>query len=108
LESIPGLDKRLKIRALGKANNYSTLNKYRKGRLYLMLFFPGRVTRTLFAFAELTKMDPAYSGPPFDYEKILGDLISQVKTNYQIFLPVLLFLSNTLVTSRSFLAVYNL
>ncbi len=64
---------------LGKANNYSTLNKYWKSRLYLILFFPGRVTRTLFAFAELTKMDPAYSGPPFDYEKILGDLISQVK-----------------------------
>jgi hypothetical protein len=52
-------------------------------RLYLIFFFPRRVTRTLFAFAELTKMDPAYSGPPFDYEKILGDLISQVKTNVQ-------------------------
>ncbi len=48
----------------------------------------------MFAFAELTKMDPVYSGPPFDYEKILGDLISQVKTNYQklyISLPALLF-----------------
>jgi hypothetical protein len=27
-------------------------------------------------------MDPAYSGPPFDYEKILGDLILQVLVQY--------------------------
>ena len=48
-----------------------------------------RVTRTLFAFAELTKMDPAYSGPPFDYEKILSDLISQV--NYSTKYPAINF-----------------
>ena len=37
-----------------------------------------RVIRTLFAFAERTKMDPVYNGPTFECDKIMKDRISQV------------------------------
>jgi hypothetical protein len=29
------------------------------------------VTRTLFAFAEMTNMDPGYAGPEFDFDMII-------------------------------------
>ena len=38
-----------------------------------------RVTRTLFAFAEMTNMDPGYAGPEFDFDKIINELRSKVK-----------------------------
>ena len=36
------------------------------------------MTRTLYAFAELTKQDPSYTGPEFNSDQILRDLITQV------------------------------
>ena len=44
----------------------------------LILFYYFRVTRTLYAFGEQTNMDPSYTGPEFNPEKILRDLITQV------------------------------
>ena len=38
-----------------------------------------RVTRTLFAFAEMTNMDPGYAGPEFDFDKIIKELMIKVK-----------------------------
>ena len=37
-----------------------------------------RVTRALFALAELTSADPLFTGPEFDFEKILKDLMNKV------------------------------
>jgi len=34
-----------------------------------------KVTRTLFAFAEMTNMDPDYAGPEFDFDQIIKDLM---------------------------------
>ena len=38
-----------------------------------------RVTRTLFAFAEMTNMDPGYAGPEFDFDQIIKELMIKVK-----------------------------
>ena len=38
-----------------------------------------RVTRALFALAELTNADPLFTGPEFDFEKILKDLMNKVR-----------------------------
>ena len=37
-----------------------------------------RVTRTLFVFAELTNLDPNYTGPTFNFDTIIRELIEQV------------------------------
>ena len=36
------------------------------------------MTRALFAFAEMTNMDPEYSGPEFDFDKIIKELMNKV------------------------------
>ena len=36
------------------------------------------MTRTLFAFAELTNLDLNYTGPEFDFEKMIKDLMIKV------------------------------
>lgn len=38
-----------------------------------------RVTRAVFAFAEMTNMDPGYSGPEFDFDRIVKDLMNKVR-----------------------------
>ena len=43
-----------------------------------MIFSFFRVTRTLFAFAELTNTDPDYAGPEFDFDKIIKELMMKV------------------------------
>ena len=40
--------------------------------------FVFRVTRALFAFAEMTNMDLEYSGPEFDFDKIIKELMNKV------------------------------
>ena len=40
------------------------------------IFF--RVTRTLFIFAELTNLDPRYTGPVFNFDAIIRELVAQV------------------------------
>ena len=37
-----------------------------------------RVTRTLFIFAELTNLDPRYTGPVFNFDSIIRELVAQV------------------------------
>ena len=48
----------------------------------LISFF--RVTRTLFAFAEMTNMDPNYEGPEFDFDVIIKDLMLKVWKELQV------------------------
>ena len=43
-----------------------------------------RVTRTLFAFAEMTNMDPGYAGPEFDFDKIIKELMIKVKQSFVV------------------------
>ena len=38
-----------------------------------------RVTRAVFAFAEMTNMDPGYTGPEFDFDRIVKDLMNKVR-----------------------------
>ena len=38
-----------------------------------------RVTRTLFAFAELTNTAAEYSGPTFDFDTIMAEMVNQVR-----------------------------
>ena len=38
-----------------------------------------RVTRAVFAFAEMTNMDPDYTGPEFDFDRIVKDLMNKVR-----------------------------
>ena len=38
-----------------------------------------RVTRAVFAFAELTNTDAGYSGPEFDFDKIIKELMNKVR-----------------------------
>ena len=33
----------------------------------------------MFAFAEMTNMDPGYAGPEFDFDKIIKELMIKVK-----------------------------
>ena len=33
----------------------------------------------MFAFAEMTNMDPDYTGPEFDFDRIVKDLMNKVK-----------------------------
>ena len=42
----------------------------------IQLFF--RVTRAVFAFAEMTNTDAGYSGPEFDFDKIIKELMNKV------------------------------
>ena len=35
----------------------------------------------MFAFAEMTNMDPDYAGPEFDFDRIVKDLMNKVKRN---------------------------
>ena len=44
--------------------------------------FTFRVTRTLFAFSEMTNMDPNYTGPEFDFDKIIKELMNKVRLFY--------------------------
>ena len=44
-----------------------------------------RVTRTLFAFAEMTNMDPGYAGPEFDFDKIIKELMSKVTQSLGVY-----------------------
>ena len=37
-----------------------------------------RVTRAVFAFAEMTNTDAGYCGPEFDFDKIIKDLMNKV------------------------------
>ena len=46
------------------------------GNISQILF---RVTRAVFAFAEMTNTDPGYSGPEFDFDKIIKDLMNKVR-----------------------------
>ena len=43
--------------------------------------FCTRVTRAVFAFAELTNADPQYRGPEFDFDRIVKDLMNKVRNN---------------------------
>lgn len=36
-----------------------------------------KVVRAVFAFAEMTNMDPNYAGPEFDFDKIIKDLMNK-------------------------------
>ena len=49
--------------------------------IYLDIFsiFCSRVTRAVFAFAELTNADPQYRGPEFDFDRIVKDLMNKVR-----------------------------
>ena len=44
-----------------------------------------RVTRTLFAFAEMTNMDPGYAGPEFDFDMIIKELMIKVKQSFVVY-----------------------
>lgn len=46
------------------------------GNIIEILF---RVTRAVFAFAEMTNTDADYSGPEFDFDKIIKDLMNKVR-----------------------------
>ena len=35
--------------------------------------------RGVFAFAEMTNIDPNYTGPKFDFDKIIKDLMNKVE-----------------------------
>ena len=47
----------------------------------IFYLFCSRVTRAVFAFAELTNADPQYSGPEFDFDRIVKDLMNKVCNN---------------------------
>ena len=48
-----------------------------------------RVTRAVFAFAEMTNMDPGYTGPEFDFDRIVKDLMNKVgRLKISLFLEI--------------------
>ena len=47
--------------------------------IHLFMTLVLRVTRAVFALAEMTNMDPGYTGPEFDFDRIVKDLMNKVR-----------------------------
>ncbi|XP_023342000.1 uncharacterized protein LOC111711786 isoform X2 [Eurytemora carolleeae] len=79
LQSKNLISRRLNISAfLSAAADYGVPDEYLfKPDDLATLAHVHKVTRTLYAFAELTKQDPSYTGPEFNSDQILRDLITQ-------------------------------
>ena len=45
----------------------------------------------MFAFAEMTNMDPGYAGPEFDFDKIIKELMSKVTQSLGLYFFKFLF-----------------
>jgi len=60
------------------AGNYGVPDKYlfKPDDLVVQAHFY-KVTRAVFAFAEMTNTDPGYCGPEFDFDKIIKDLMNK-------------------------------